>query len=421
MLGLMFAVFAHGDFKRDYGSGVRDYTQGDYEDAIESLRKAIDEEAQAQEKVRIYGMSYEPYMPYYFLGQAKFKNGDCTGALAAWKESLAQEVIQKQEQYSELQTNMASCESMKVDVTKIAQSAQEAIGRLQDNIDLFAKLESEQLLSSEWTSRWQPELARARTTAQSLSTRLQTATDETDEAAIRAIQAEAQTAASAITDSKGLAVARINSIKQSQAQDASKQLSEAREALVEAIRNGKAIEIEQGSTQMGTLQQQLETLLEQGESTIASGSANPKQFRELAQNIINVGRRYNLAEQDWQAEQRQAQLAAENAAAAKAAAQRRIPPNSLKQIAEAYFSGNYQSAVDLSKPDSLKEDRAKVQALLFRAAANYKLYVLSGETNTQARQHSEDDIRAIKRLNKNFSPYIAAFSPSFLELFRQTG
>ena len=122
-----------------------------------------------------------------------------------------------------------------------------------------------------------------------------------------------------------------------------------------------------------------------------------------------------------QAEQRQAQLAAENAAAAKEAAQRRIPPTALKQAAEAYFAGNYESAVSLSNPDAFNEDRAKVQALLFRAAANYKLFVLSGEKNTQARQRTVDDIRAIKRLNKDFSPYIAAFSPGFLELFRQTG
>jgi hypothetical protein len=421
VLGLVFTVFAHADFKRDYGSGIRDFTKGDYDKAIAALQKAIDQESKAQEKVRIYGMRYEPYMPYFFLGQAKFKNGDCAGALAAFKESLAQEVIQKQEQFSELQTNMVACDSMKVDVTRIAQSATEAIGSLQDNIDLFAKLESEKLLSSEWTSRWQPELTRARTAVQTLSTRLQTAIDETDEAGIRAIQAEAQTAASAINDAQGLAVARVSTIRQNQAQDASKQLSEARQALVRAISTGKAIDIKQGSAQMGTLQQQLQTLLAQGESTIDSGSTNPKQFRELAQNISNVSRRYNLAEQDWQAEQRQAQLAAENEAAAREAAQRRIPPNALKQVAEAYFAGNYESAVSLSNPDSLQEERAKVQALLFRAAASHKIYILSGEMDTQAKQRSEDDIRAIKRLNTNFSPYIAAFSPKFLELFRQTG
>jgi len=421
ILGLVFSIFVHADFKRDYGSGVRDYTKGDYADAIEALQKAIDEESKSQEKVRIYGMRYEPYIPYFYLGQAKFKNGDCTGALAAWKEAMAQSVIQNQEQFAEMQANMASCDSMKVDVTRIAQSAREAIGKLEDSINLFAKLESEQLLSSEWSSRWQPELARARTTAQSLTARLKTAVDGTDEAGIKAIQSEAQLAASAMNDAQGLALTRVTSIKQSQAQDASKQLSEAREALVEAIRSGKSVKIQQGSAQMGTLQEQLQTLLAQGESTVDSGSANPKQYRELAQNISNVSRRYNLAEQDWQAGQRQAQLAEENAAAAKAAAERRIPPNALKQAAEAYFAGNYESAVSLSNPDSLKEDRAKVQALLFRAAANYKLYILSGEKNTQAKQRSEDDIRAIKRLNKNFSPYIAAFSPRFLELFRQTG
>jgi hypothetical protein len=62
VLGLLFVVLAHADFKRSYGSGVRDYTKGDYSDAIESLQKAIDEESTAQEKVRIYGMRYEPYI-----------------------------------------------------------------------------------------------------------------------------------------------------------------------------------------------------------------------------------------------------------------------------------------------------------------------------------------------------------------------
>ena len=91
---------------------------------------------------------------------------------------------------------------MKVDVTRIAQSAREAIGKLEDSINLFAKLESEQLLSSEWSSRWQPELARARTTAQSLTARLKTAVDGTDEAGIKSIQSEAQLAASAMNDAQ---------------------------------------------------------------------------------------------------------------------------------------------------------------------------------------------------------------------------
>jgi hypothetical protein len=161
-------------------------------------------------------------------------------------------------------------------------------------------------------------------------------------------------------------------------------------------------------------------LLVQGSNAVDNTATSPREYRELAQSINNVSRRYASAEQDWQTEQRQARSAAENTAAAKAAAERRIPPSALKQIAEAYFAGNYQSAVELSNPNAMREDRAKVQALLFRAAASHKLYILSGEQNTQARQRSESDIRAIKQLNKSFKPYIAAFSPNFLELFRQT-
>jgi len=419
--GLSIALGAHADFKRDYGSGVQDYNKGDYADAIESLQKAIGEEPKSQEKVRIYGMRYEPYLPHFYLGLAKLKSGDCTGALAAFKESIAQGVIQQQEQFAELQSSMSQCESQKVDVSRIAKSAEDAIGGLEDDINRFAKLESEKLLSSEWASRWQPQLAKAQATAQSLKTRLKTAVDNTDEAAIKAIQSEAQGAASALSDAQGLAVARVDSIKQSQAADAKKQLSDARQSLVQALSAGKSIEFKQGSEQMASLKEQMTTLLAQGDNAVGNSATSAGNFRELAQNINNVSRRYALAEQDWQNQQRQAQAAAENEAAAKAAAARRIPPAKLKQAADAYFAGNYQSAVELANPDALDEDRAKVQALLFRAASNYKLYVLSGERNIQARQQAEDDIRSIKRLNKNFAPYIAAFSPKFLELFRQTG
>jgi len=419
--GLAISLSANADFKRDYGSGVQDYNKGDYADAIESLQKAIDEESKAQEQVRIYGMRYEPYLPYFYLGNAKFKSGDCAGALAAWKESMAQGIIQKQEQFSELQANMAQCESQKVDVSRIAKSAEDAIGGLEDKISLFAKLEDEKMLSSEWSSRWQPQLAKARETAQSLKSRLETAVDNTDEAAIKAIQSEAQGAASALADAQGLAVARVDSLKQSQAADAKKQLSDARRALEQALSAGKSIEFKQGSEQMASLREQMTALLAQGANALGNSSTTASNYRELAQNISNLSRRYALAEQDWQTQQRLAQAAAENEAAARAAAERRIPPAKLKQVAEAYFAGNYQSAVELSNPDALEEDRAKVQALLFRAAANYKLYILSGEKNTQAKQRTEDDIRTIKRLDKDFSPYIAAFSPKFLEFFRQTG
>lgn len=420
--GLLLAVSVHADYKRDYGSGVKDYNKGDYSDAIESLQEAIDQEGSAQEKVRIYGMRYEPYIPYFFLGQAKYKAGDCAGALAAWTESQSQGVIQQQQdQFSELQAGMAACEAAKVDVTRIAQDAETAIGGLDDKIELFARMESERLLSDEWSSRWQPELTNAQSTAQSLRDRLASAVNSTDESAIRTIITEAENAAGAIDNSRGMAAARITSIEQERARNVAAQRDNARQELVRALASGNAVEFQQGTDQMSSLQQQLTTLLTRGTSASDNSATSVQEFRELAQSINNVSRRYASSVQDWQTEQRLAQSAAADAAAAQAAAARRIPPPTLKQAAEAYFAGDYQNTIQLADPNSFREDRAKVQALLFRAAANYKLFVLSGEKNSSARQSSENDIRAIKRLNSNFSPYIAAFSPRFLELFRQTG
>ena len=421
IVGLLLTITAQADFKRDYGSGVKEYNKGDYADAIKKLEEAIEEESKAQAQVRIYGMRYEPYIPYFYLGQARFKNGDCAGALKAWKESISQGIVNQQEQFSELQSGMTACEAAQVDVTLIAKTAGDAIGTLEASISRFAQLKNDKWLSSEWSSRWAAEMETATSSARSLKQKLSLAVDNTDEAGIKSVQTEATRAAEAIDGARGLALARADSLKENAAQRELAQRDNARESLIRAVDSGKSVRFKQGSDQMGALQKQLENLLVRGSAAADNSVTTSEEYLEIAQSISNVTRRYAAAEQDWQAQQRMAQSAAEDAAAAKAARERRIPPATLKQVAVEYFAGNYKEAVEISNPDALKEDRAKIQALLFRAAANYKLFVLSGEQNTQARQSAENDIRTIKRMNRNFSPYIAAFSPKFLELFRQTG
>ena len=98
----------------------------------------------------------------------------------------------------------------------------------------------------------------------------------------------------------------------------------------------------------------------------------------------------------------------------------RKPPESLNAIAVAYFSGDYQQAATISDPAKYSKQRERIQAHLFRAAARYNLYVLDGEQESQMLRDAEQDIRSIKRLDRAFSPYLAAFSPRFLTLFEKT-
>jgi hypothetical protein len=109
ILSMLCASQLPADYKRDYGSGVKAYNSGEFVLATTDLEKAITENPVAEEKVRIYGMRFEPYMPHYFLGAARHATGDCAGAVDAWAESVRQGVIVHQPQFAELTKGMSAC------------------------------------------------------------------------------------------------------------------------------------------------------------------------------------------------------------------------------------------------------------------------------------------------------------------------
>jgi len=74
--GLAAAVSAAADFKRDYDIGVRALENGDNREALERLEAAIADNAKAEEKVRFRSMIFMPYLPHFYLGQARFALGD---------------------------------------------------------------------------------------------------------------------------------------------------------------------------------------------------------------------------------------------------------------------------------------------------------------------------------------------------------
>lgn len=409
VLALSIASTAHAEFKRNYTLGKKSFEDGDYKDAISKFRDAIQDNPESAERVKIYGMRYDSYIPHYFLGEAYFRMHDCASAMAAWNKALELGVIQGLDEYASMQKNMASCKTEvteAVDVSKIAQQATTEIKALEDTNRSFAKLQSENALKQEWASRWQPELTRSEQLARSLQQRLETATGDADPDAIEAIINEAKSAAAALVGTEKLAQAQVKAI-QAQGAEAERMAREnARRDLQNSTRLARAAETyPDANDQMKTLLAELQRQISVGEGLgDAASSAN---LKEQTQVIDNVLRRYRLAVQDWQA---QKQSIAE-----------RTPPPDLKRIAEAYFAGDYESAVKLASPDTFSKDRAKIQALLFRAAANYNLYVRSGEQQQAKLTQVQNDIRAIKKMNSGFSPYIAAFSPRFLALFKQTG
>jgi len=406
---LAFASVVEAEFKRNYALAKKSFEDGDYQKAVEKFKDAINDNPESAARVKLYGMRYDSYLPHYFLGEAYFQLNDCESAMAAWNQAMQIGVVQGQNEFGSMQANMATCKVdvvEAVDVSRIAAQATSEIEALEGAARSFAGLQSERLLQPEWASNWQPKLSQGRELAQNLRQRLGTATTDADPDAIEAIINEAKRGVSSLSDSENLARAQVQALESQNAEAQRLAREEARRGLQDAMRRARAAQkYDGGNARMESLLADLQRQIGVGDNLGATASA--LNLKEQTQIIDNVLRRYNLSIQDWQAEQ---QSIAD-----------RKPPEGLKRIAEAYFSGDYEAVASQANPDSFDKERAKIQALLFRAAANHKLYVRSGEQQSSTLRQVQSDIRAIKQINSRFSPYIAAFSPRFLALFQQTG
>lgn len=102
--------FAVADWGEDYREGIQAIDQSRWSEA-ESLmaRAARENPASSNKTVRIYGMRFEPYIPHYYLGLARYRLGDCAGALSAWEMSVNNGVVQGTSRFSELEDLRAEC------------------------------------------------------------------------------------------------------------------------------------------------------------------------------------------------------------------------------------------------------------------------------------------------------------------------
>lgn len=412
VLSMFVSVSVQAAYGTDFLDAIDAYESGDYQKAVDKLQKAIKDKNKAGLDQRFYGMVYGNYIPYFYLGQARFKMGDCEGAMNAWNESLNQGIITGLPEYPAMQEGMTACQGQVVDVTKLAQDATQAIektkslvSQLENLSSDFRALGSAQLYKREWTDRWQPTVNTAQQSIADLENRLAAAVTAKDDVTIAAVENESASIGDSMIGNMTQATNQIAALRKQLASQELESRNKARRELTQAIASARAQESVKANDQVAKLYTSLMELADRGESLSADAPAENQM--QIAQDINSAQRRYQVAVQDWSRAQ-------ENIA-------RRKPPEDLKKLVADYLAGNYDAAIEKADPKSFGDERARIQALLFRAASSYRLYVLSGEKATQSLRQAESDIREIKRMKKNFSPYIPAFSPKFLELFRRTG
>ncbi len=411
LMSVMLSSSLMAAFGTDFLDALDALEDGDYQKAIGKLEKAIKGKDDAGLDQRFYGLVYGNYIPYYYLGQARYKLGDCRGAIEAWNESAKQGVVTGLKEYSTLQAGVTACSGEVVDIPKLAAEAKQAIdsvssrsGQLQALSSDFRELGSNALYQREWVSRWEPVLKSASQSVGDMESRLSAAASAKDDKAIQVIKSEATTLAGTLVSSMTQATNQIAAIRQQQAGQVVEARKRARRELMQAVASARAQETVNANAQISQSYTSLMDQADRGEGLSADTPASIQ--LQQVQSINTAIRRYKVAIQDWRRTE-------ENIA-------HRTPPADLKQIVIEYLAGNYENTIQMVDPGSFSDDRARIQALLFRAAASYRLFMLSGEKDTQNLQQAQSDIREIKSLRKDFSPYIPAFSPKFLDLFRRS-
>lgn len=77
---------ARADFSDDYVDGLAALDHGEFDRAVQALKKALAARPESPVMIRVEGVP-QPYLPRHFLGIAYFKLGDCTAANAQWNDA----------------------------------------------------------------------------------------------------------------------------------------------------------------------------------------------------------------------------------------------------------------------------------------------------------------------------------------------
>ncbi len=131
---------AVGDWKDSYAKGVQAKELGDWKTAIPHFEQAIRERSRAGGQVRLSGMRFEEYTPYYHLGVAYDKVGNSAKAREMMERSIRQNVIKaKSRPGKDREKILARLKSLEPKTEQVSQAVVTAAG---DKVKTAADLET---------------------------------------------------------------------------------------------------------------------------------------------------------------------------------------------------------------------------------------------------------------------------------------
>ena len=105
------AAQAKPDYLKRYEAGLKAIEREDWDRASELMQEALMERADEARRLSQW-FHWQPYLPHYYYGLARFRDGDCPQALRSFNASEEQGVLLGQEDlYSEMLRLREACEA----------------------------------------------------------------------------------------------------------------------------------------------------------------------------------------------------------------------------------------------------------------------------------------------------------------------
>jgi hypothetical protein len=388
LLGLFaFAVTlpVWADFLDSYKQGIKAADDGDWTTVARLMEEAVAEQPEESPRIgkRFY---FRRYVPHYYLGRARFEQGDCPGALAAWKTSEGQGVIQKFPEFQEIQQKRQICRQRAADRAAARQETVDAVARAQKAARSVDGLPGPEL--APFWDRGEPSLARrtseARRNLVSAEERLKNLGDSPAEAEeIRKLAERAALGFEGIHRESEQLKTRLAAERAEAVDDLAPLQREATRALA-SVRDLRPYPRE-----LGRAVERLEALLAASRGADSGGST--ASIARLRENL-------------------QAATGRLEAASAR-------PPRELVAAAEAFFTGAYEEVLTLLQDTSFRSSKAAAHAHLFQAAAAYSLYILGARMEPELLDEARRHVLACRAQDRLRLPTRSAFSPRFIDFF----
>ncbi len=422
---------AAADYKESYEAGIEAVRSKKWSEVVRLMQEAIAEQSQAGERIKVYGMRFVPYTPYYYLGLALYEQGDCEGAVDAWETSERQSAISgsRAKKLNEQRDECAQALSPSAVGSTVppAVSTTPPPGPGVDSETLARVLdagtkpidEARELINELEALRMNPDTAVLFEREPALVEVLVTAGEEIH---------TAQEMLANGKENRDLAVAEEVARRAVLTRD---DLEELKGAIAER-RQDLTREIEE-STERRALRADLGRFLANAARVAAAADrleSDPRlrEAREALQDYVrqaeSIGDETAVAELiDLRDRLSKAAIALEEAVARTSESSVGDPPPPprlpavLRKVAEAFFAADYETALDALRDAELRLPKARAAAHLISGAARYSLFLEGGRQDSELREAAAADISACRELDPQALPTTAHFSPSFIDFF----